>query len=438
MNTSQIAVGETTISITQLEIHRKDVVNYFKVIPHNELVGAFVRAVEVGTFCLERANASQDLEFVRRQIESLISAVEKSVSVMPAEVESALMKRIGAGEGQVLAPIQALVGQAAKATSDRLNDLRVMVNDVDPAKEGSAANRIVKNLRDLLDAKRTDSIQGTITTAVQGLTTVDGILAKTVHSTVEAALKPLCEEIDSLAKEVRGHDAAVEALSQTTAKGRPFEDDIVEGLQEWGQHSGAQIEHVGMDNRPGDILVRFNEVIHTPLTVVIEARDRQSPKGRKAIIDIVVPAMAERNATAAIYLSRDRQGLANEIGEWAEGECGSGCFVACTHDHLNTALRFLVVQKKLGELRAAQQDVDGPRILAQLTRVRAALERIKNINRKTNEIRGSAVDIETEAALLRSEVREALTLVEESMKNAGSANSTCASDADGRNLAATA
>lgn len=437
MADSEIVVGETKVSVTRLELDKRDVVNYFRAIPRNEQLGAFIRAVEVGTFCLERANASQDMEFVRRQVESMISTVEKRISTMPTEVESALMKRIGSNEGQVLAPIQSLVNQTAKATAERLVELRSMVSEVDPTKEGSSASRVVKNLRDLLDVNRTDSVQSTITAAVRTLTSPEGILAKTVQATVEAELKSVREEIDGLAKEVRGQDAAVEALNQTTAKGLSFEEEVVEGLQLWAMHVGAQIQHIGSDNRPGDVLVQLEDVNTPLLRVVIEVRDRQAPKGRKAISDVLSAALSERNATAAIYLSRERQGLANEIGEWAEGQCSNGSFVACTHEHLVTALRFLAAQKKLNDLRASRQDVDGPRISAQLTRIRTALERIKNINRKTNDIRSSATDVESEAGALRSEIREALVLVEESMKSQDSKVGTT-SGADGPQLLATA
>ena len=63
------------MTITQLLIHRKDLVEYFKKIPDAQLIDAFISAMEVGTFCLERANAAQDLDFVRRQVDSLIGIV---------------------------------------------------------------------------------------------------------------------------------------------------------------------------------------------------------------------------------------------------------------------------------------------------------------------------------------------------------------------------
>jgi hypothetical protein len=416
MSSGQIVVGDSSMTITQLLIHRKDLVEYFKKIPDAQLIDAFISAMEVGTFCLERANAAQDLDFVRRQVDSLIGVVEKRVAVIPTEIERALMSRIGISEGQVLAPIQSMVAQSVKVTSDRLSDLRLMVTEVDPSKEGGAANRVVKNLRDLLDPNRNDSVQATIGSAVKSLTSHDGALARTVQVTIETALRPLREELDSLAKEIRGQEAAVEALAQTTAKGKTFEEEIVASLQPWARCVGGQVQHVGTDNQPGDIIVEIKEGLTVPMKIVIEAKDTQSPKGRKAIADVLVAAMAERGANAAVYLSRERHGLANEIGEWAEGECSCGSYVACTYEHLTTALRFLIAQRKLSELRASHQDVDSESILAQIARVRIALDRIKNINRKTNEIRGCAGDIEVEAATMRTEIRDALTTIEENMK----------------------
>jgi hypothetical protein len=416
MSSGQIVISDSTITITQLFIHRKDLVDYFKRVPDEQLVDAVISAMEVGTFCLERANAAQDLDFVRRQLDSLIGVIEKRVSAIPAELEGALLDRIGVSEGQVLAPIQTLVAQSVKATSDRLGDLRIMFNEIDPSKEGGVANRVVRNLRDLLDANRNDSVQATIGSAVKSLTSGDGALARTIQTTIETALKPLREELDSLAKEIRGQEAAVEALAQTTAKGKTFEEEIVAGLQPWARCVGAQVQHVGIDNHPGDIVVEVTEGLSTPTRIIIEAKDTQSPKGRKAITDMLTGAMAQRGANAAVYLSRDRQGLANEVGEWAEGKCGCGGYVACTYEHLITALRFLLVRRKLDEIRASHPDFDSEGVIAQIGRVRIALDRIKNINRKTSEIRGSAGDIETEAAALRTEVRDALTAIEEGIK----------------------
>ncbi len=412
MGKNTIALEQNGVVVRGLELRHPDVVQYFSTIDQDELEVAFVRAVEVGTFCLQRASTCNDFDFVRRQVDALLGAVEKTVLTMPSQVESALLARIGTADGQVLAPIQTLVNNSVKASADRLNELRAAVNEVDPSRDGSATSKVLHSLKDLLDPRRNDSVQSAIATAVTAITSSDGALVKAVQGALSAGLTPLREEIDRLAKEVRGQEAAAEALSQTTAKGFCFEEDVVSALQPWARAVGAQIEHVGGDNQAGDVVITLPTVTSF-IRIALELKDRQTAKGRKAISDMVAAMMEARAATAAIYVSRDRQGLANEIGDWAEGECSSGPFVACTMDHLVTALRFVVVQHRINSLKAERSQLDAPSILAQVNRMKTTIDRVKNLNRKSNEIRGCAGDIEAEACLLRNELRDALTLIED-------------------------
>lgn len=240
-----------------------------------------------------------------------------------------------------------------------------------------------------------------------------------VKVVVADGIGPLVQEVDKLGREIRGREAAAEALQQTTEKGATFEEEVVLGLQQWAQAAGAEVHHVGVDNQPGDILIKVPSTSPLPagVTIVIEARDRQAPAGRKAISDDLIRSTAERGATAALYVSRSRDGLAKEIGEWAEGEIERGPYVATTQAHLITAVRFLIVQQQLAALRAAQPEIDAVAVQGQLGRIRTALARVTNINRKVTDVRTSAGEIEGEAEALRSEVRGALTAIEEAIRS---------------------
>lgn len=83
--------------------------------------------------------------------------------------------------------------------------------------------------------------------------------------------------------------------------------------------------------------------------------------------------MATRQANTAIFLSRDRHGLANEIGEWAEGEIEHGPWVATVTEHLTTAVRFLIVKQRLDELRKSSAETDPETIIKQVERIRTTL-----------------------------------------------------------------
>lgn len=419
MAEKHIEVSGSTIRITNLEIIRKDVADFLEAIPEEEREPTLIRALEVGIFCLERTRTSQDTEFVRRQVDSLLAQFEKATQSIPGKVEEALIGKVGAEEGQLLAPIKSAVNDTSRTLQERVKEVRELLSqEMDPSRETTTLGKALRNLRDMLDPKRTDSVQAVVEAAISRVTTEDGALAKAVKTVVAESVRPLADEVSKLALEIRGQEAAEEALAQTAAKGATYEEETLSRLHAWAQTVGAQVEYVGGDNRPGDILVTLSPsaLVDTQMKIVIEVRDRQSPKGRKQITDDLAAAMVERAATSAIYLSRNVDGLAKEIGEWAEGQAELGSWVACTDAHLSTAIRFLVAQERLKELRAKSPEVDAASIVAQLQRIRTALERVKNINRYSSDVRSGADSIKDEAEGLRDEIRDALSNIEEAIR----------------------
>jgi hypothetical protein len=411
------------VLLHNFQIKNADVAAYLAQQPTKDLPHAFVRAVEVGVFCLERASSAKDTEFIKRQVERLLSEMELKVGAIPNKVRDELLTKVGTGDGQVLKPLVDAAYVAAKSVTDRIGECKTFVADLlDPTKDSSSVGKAIKTVSDMLDPVRKDSVQGTLEAAITKVTGEDGALAKSVKSVVADAIKPLKEEVDALGKEIRGQEAAEEALMQTTEKGIPYEEEVVQRLQPWAKAVGVQLQHVGGDNRPGDVLLTLTgtSICSNDLRLVIEARDRKTPAGRKAIADDLAIKMGERSANAAIYLSHGPEGLGREIGDWCEGECDLGPWVATTDMHLDTAIRFLVALHRLRTLRAGQTELDGAAIENQIQRVRTALNRIKTINRKVTEVRSTADEIGTEAISLRDEIRDALIALEDAIRQTGS------------------
>lgn len=416
----KISVLATGIRIHELHVESGDVAKYLDALPDDHREQAIVDAVKLGVFCLERARAGQDLDFVRREIESLLSRVNEALHSLPDETRDRVTAKIGTGDGQVLAPLQKLVDDVSKAASEKVDDIRKLLQqEVDPTKETSSLGKALKALRNLLDPKRTDSVQGSLNEAVGQVTGESGRLAKAVRDVVSAALQPLEDKVTDLAKEVRGREAVEAALDQTTQKGASYEEEVVRVLQGWAQWHGAETHHLGVDNQSGDVLLVLPDSDGSDLRVIAEAKDHQSPAGRKVISDCLNEAMAKRGANAAIYVSKTRAGLAKEIGEWAEGTSSAGRWIACTHEHLATAVRFLAVQERLQRLRGAAPAVDAALIESQIQRIRTSLGKIKNIKTKATNIRDAASDIEGQADALRTDINGALSEMEDALKAAG-------------------
>ena len=91
--------------------------------------------------------------------------------------------------------------------------------------------------------------------------------------------------------------------------------------------------------------------------------------------------------------------------------------VACTHENLLIALRWLVIQKRLYQAQDRCAEIDAAAIQQQAQRIRTSLDRVKAINRKVTDVRASANDIQTEAEALRDEIRTSLTVIEDALKS---------------------
>lgn len=236
MTDARIVLSDTGVRIEHLDVPSKDVADFLGRIPEPDREATLLHAIEVGVFCLERARTGQDLEFVKRQVEALITAVRGAVEKIPEETQKSLSQKIGTGEGQVLAPIQSPITKVSNAASDKIKQVRdLLTQAIDPENENTTLGKALRTVRNLLDPNRTDSIQGTLAAKIHEVTAGDGTLAKAVKEAVADSVKPLSDRIDSLAKEVRGREAALEALAQTTEKGLPYEQERFWGACRPGQ-----------------------------------------------------------------------------------------------------------------------------------------------------------------------------------------------------------
>jgi len=320
----------------------------------------------------------------------------------------------------VLAPVQTLLNAVKTTTEAKLKEIQdLLQEEIDPTKEKSTLGDALRKIQNIIDPQRKDSIQSRLQDAVDTITKADGDLVTTVKEQVTASISPMLQRVTALEAAVHAQEQVDEALAQTTEKGTPYEEEVVARLQDWARFSGVEVEHVGPDNKPGDVVVRMTGLggTGTHCTIVIEVKDRQDKVGRVRVSAMLSEAMPDREATAAVYLSRTRSGLAKEIGDWAEGETTLGPWVACIDDYLLIALRHLNALHELTQIRASRPEVDTVAISSQIQRIRTSLNSLTNIKTKANALHNGATEIEQEADALRKEIVDALVRVEESLRS---------------------
>ena len=423
--THNISIEGTRISIHDVTVESAEAAQYISRFEEDEWGLALDRLLDVGAAALSRASGTVDIEFMRRQADAIIRQIQEATGKMPEEIGNSLKEQIGVEDGQALAPIKGIVDRVQTVVDEKLKEVRKMLDEeIDPSRESSTVAKTFRKMEELLDSKRSDSIPGTINAKLAEIAGQDGDLAKLVKTIVEDSLHGVKRQISDLNADLKSKEDVDTALRNTTAKGLSYEEGVVAKLAAWGNPMGIEVEHVGADNKAGDVIVTFptNGSDDAPFKIVVEAKDRTSAKGRAVIAKDLANARALRFAEAAVFVSKTADGLAKEIGDFAEGE---GLWVACTDEHLTTAVRLLKVQHDVRKLRSSDTKVDTEALESQIERIRTAMNRIKAIKMKVTVIRSGADGIQTEAEALRDEVREALGEVEAIVRtNKGSADAS--------------
>ena len=415
----RIELRDDCIVINNLEIRSFEASDYLVQLPDYDREAACVKAFEMGFFCLQRTENFNDTQFVKEQFNALLNELYQAVNEIPNTISAQLANKIGTGE--VLAPLQgqislttAVMDAQIKAVSDFLNQ------EFNPSQETSVFGSAVQKIQNLLDENRTDSLQGVFSAAIANITTRDGVLAAAVKAVVSESIKPLADEVEKLAQQVREKELVELTLEQTIAKGASFEEAVVAELEPWAKLYGAEITHVGKDKQPGDILVKFtaNSIASVDLSLVIEVRNRDSASwGRKRISEQLTKAMMKREANAAIFLSRSREGLAQEIGGWGIGTCEQGQWVATTHELCVVAIQFLIVQQQLASEVTYNSQIDCAVIEAQVQQIKSSLNYLTQINSSLTKLQEHSSDIRVKARAMRTEIRNALNSISESISS---------------------
>lgn len=411
----QIEVKGASVRIERLTFSRGDVATYFLTRPKNARPEAAIRALEIGVFCLERVKMAHDIEFVRREIQSLLHEVDSRTKRIAPDIQEQLARKLGAGPGQLLAPIASAVGGAQTTLKQRLDEIRQLL---DPSNKKSDLSQVLEKIRGLLDADRKGSIQDTFREALAALTRENGHLGSFVHRRVAEAIKPLSDQITQVYDKIVGDLAARNVIEATTAKGRPYEDQVTEWLGRIFSAHGITVERVGTDNHPGDVVLTFppSGAIQRTIRVVVEARDRVTRYGHKRIADDLETAMQHRKCDAAVYVAHTGNGLASEIGDWGEGRTQRGPYVATAHEGLPLAVRWVVAQLRLEGSLNGSTAIDFSALQPHLQRVRTALRRLATIHRYIKDGDGAFKGIAGEADALRDEVRDALRHIEDGLR----------------------
>lgn len=411
----QIEVLEDSIIIQNLEIRLFDAVNFLQQIPENEQKAACINAFEIGFFCLQRVHHFDDVEFVKREFDYLLAELQRAVALIPQALEKNLASKIGTENGQLLAPMQSQINLTRAVIAEQLESVKnLFQQEINISEDTSTLGAVMNKIQNLLDPARIDSIQGVFVESLKNVTTESGVLAKSVKSVVEEAMKPLASEVDKLTQQIREQELVQSLLEESIAKGGIYEEIVLAELQKWAKTCGAEISYVGDENRPGDILIKLtsNSVVGIDITIILEARNRESQRwGRTKISRHLESAMARYEANCAIFLSHSNRGLGKDIGDFGQGECQYGFWVATHHDMMNIAIQVLILRQQLNSQKTFSSPIDSAAIKAQVERIELSLNNVTKINTNLTNMEKNTDGIRDSAKALKNEIRSSLEAI---------------------------
>jgi hypothetical protein len=176
---------------------------------------AFTRAIEIGTFCLERMSTSGETDFVKREVDALLAKVSEAIGRIPGSVERELMDKVGTDKGQVLEPLAKAVAETTKAAESGIADAKRALSQIDP---GNANGTVAKacGRRESARSMRKDSVSSRVEDAMKNLVSPGGTFAKAVAALM-IGLKPLSPDRDAISRLIQ--EEAVAGSSTGPLKG---------------------------------------------------------------------------------------------------------------------------------------------------------------------------------------------------------------------------
>lgn len=440
-----------------LESNSKVVDDYFK------KKGAILpkevdRLLEIGIMVVERVETSNDVDFVKKEIDSMIGKVDTNLerfnstigtafatmlesNFSPDKDSSYMRKTVDYMRSNLLTFSDAINGElkrvkevsdlmisnAGKVSTDKLavieQGIKTAEEKFNPSLETSylgALKKTVIEVQEKLNRNLDFSDKNSFATKL------DDILAErfgessplflTVRSEMDNQIKSLTDEINKNFIELREIIAEkkgqTDTMKLTAVKGFDFEDELFEQLQNIAKSNGDIVTMVGdkketASSKKGDFIYEFASGDR----LVIEAKD--TAIGLKPMIAYLNEAMENRDCSISLLITKDESQLQKQIGSFNFYE-GNKLF---THaSFIEQSLRWIRLYLSSRKANKEEGAIDENEIVDALAKIRNHLKNYQNIKTKLTGIK-KVVDentsaIETILSDVKDNISNDLTIIE--------------------------
>jgi hypothetical protein len=353
-------------------------------------------ALEVGARVLDREQAAANTEYVKTEFERAAKEVEHDFGERARGVAELLERKVdelfGPENGQLARELEKLFSDGSSASVQ--NRVRELVGEV-----------MATSRQDLLRQFSAADGSNPLADFKVGITRTVEQAGQRQHATQQALLQRLGElekQLEALRVEKQQLEQLDAERERGTAKGRSFEEQVVEALDAIATVQGDDVEAVGdlkgATGKAGDGVVAIGGCQGPPQgRIVVEAKDRRL--SRRDALEELDRAMSDRDADFALLVVPGEQEIPAKLHELREY---NGDKLIVTLDPELGSRLGLELGYRLARARVLMQRGEGDEIDTGAIRdtVQRALHAMEDVRRVKSQMSGAKTSIDKAYALV--------------------------------------
>jgi hypothetical protein len=359
-------------------------------------VATVVDAIEIGARVLDREQAAANAEFVKAELERVAKDVEHGFGERARGVADLLERKVdelfGPENGQLAKELEKLFSDGSSASVQ--NRIRELVGEV-----------MVASRQDLLRHFSSADGSNPLAEFKAGITRTVEQAGQRQHATQQALLQRLGElekQLEALRVEKQQLEQLEAERERGTAKGRSFEEQVVEAVDAIAARQGDDVEAVGdlkgATGKTGDAVVAIGGCEGPPQgRIVVEAKDRRL--SRREALDELDRAKTERDADFALLVVPGEEEIPARLQELREY---NGDKLVVTLDPELGSRLALELGYRLARARVLMARGDGEEIDTGAVRdtVQRALRAMEDVRKVKSQLTGAKTGIDKAYALV--------------------------------------
>jgi Asp-tRNA(Asn)/Glu-tRNA(Gln) amidotransferase C subunit len=333
-------------TFTFAEVNSSALFSYFKDkdISGDKREEEMLRLISLGLIVTERVQASQDMDFVKRETEGMLNNISTSFNEslndayqtlgdillkgLDPDVDASYLNKMKTWLRDELKTVkdtaELIIKNAKEVSTDELVKIEKGIADAntnfDPAREDSFLGKFKSTIVNtsseitaLLDFSNTDSFAFKLSKEVETYFGKSSPIIYGVQEVIKDHQKNITEELVKLREEIAKQQGIEGVMDKTAIKGFKFEEQLMEQLEEIAEPYGDNVIETGKQadasrSKKGDFIYELKEQHR----IVVEAKDEAI--GLKPMLKYLDEAMTTRSCDFAILVTKNDEQLPKQVG----------------------------------------------------------------------------------------------------------------------------